>query len=171
METFSIQAKSASIWAQCIFSPNSSLWKQCPSQQSPLTFISLLYFCISVPDAGLFGTSGSKDVIHNTSIGPIGKVLFFHFAKRAGAPTFLTPSTDRAQGIICFRIMHMTKTLRWFSVAGVIFVHLKWESLNLILAQRSEVSNVNSSSLLYPQRKGDTPILKELYPTYLRQMS
>lgn len=67
--------------------------------------------------------------------------------------------------------MHMIKTLRRFSIARMIFVHLQRESLNLILAQRSEVSNVNSSSLLYPQSKGDPTILKELYPTYLRQTS
>lgn len=61
--------------------------------------------------------------------------------------------------------------LRQFSLARMILVLWRWESLNLILAREVEVSNVTSFSQLHPQRWGETAILKEMHPMCLRQVS
>lgn len=61
--------------------------------------------------------------------------------------------------------------LRQFSLARMIFVCWRWDSSNLVLAHKVEVSNVSSSSQLHPRRWGETVVLKEMHPMCLRQVS
>lgn len=109
--------------------------------------------------------TGSKDIFHHVTIEAVGKVLL----TLPEASTFLTPSTDRAQGTMWFRITHVTKS--WEFSFGRIFVHWRWESLNLVLAHEGEISNVSLSSQFHSQRWGETAILKTTHPTCLTEVS
>lgn len=63
--------------------------------------------------------TGSKDIFHHMSIEEVGKVLL----AVPGAPTFLTPSIDRAQGTMWFTIMHMTKNWDSFHLPGYLCIN------------------------------------------------